>query len=123
MNYSDQIHLPKWQRLRLRVMERDQWLCTECGNGERELHVHHKYYIKDRPIWKYPISALLTLCDKCHKDEHHYDSRAVMRSAKNLHDEKRIEHLASLFMRYMTDPEFRELIDKKYYTSIKSAAA
>lgn len=123
MNYSEQIHLPKWQRLRLRVMERDNWLCTECGNGERELHVHHKYYITGRPIWKYPISALRTLCDRCHKDEHHYDSRAVIRSAKHLRDEEGIERLASLFLKYMTDPIFRERIDKKYYTAINKEAA
>jgi hypothetical protein len=35
-----------------------------------ELHVHHKYYIKDKLPWDYPDDALITLCAKCHFEFH-----------------------------------------------------
>lgn len=34
------------------------------------LQVHHKYYIKDKPIWEVPEGALITLCRDCHIKEH-----------------------------------------------------
>lgn len=67
--YSDKLKDPRWQRLRLRVLERDEWRCQECGDTKDTLHVHHTYY-KGEP-WDAPIEALRTLCAPCHDDEYH----------------------------------------------------
>lgn len=34
------------------------------------LHVHHKYYIKDKLPWDYPDDALITMCAMCHFEFH-----------------------------------------------------
>jgi predicted HNH restriction endonuclease len=34
------------------------------------LHVHHKYYIKDKLPWEYPSDALTSLCKNCHQEIH-----------------------------------------------------
>ncbi|KFF11162.1 hypothetical protein [Flavobacterium hydatis] len=34
------------------------------------LHVHHKYYIKNRLPWDYPSEALISLCKNCHQKIH-----------------------------------------------------
>ncbi|MDM1409070.1 hypothetical protein, partial [Myroides sp. DF42-4-2] len=34
------------------------------------LHVHHKYYIKDKLPWDYLDDALTTLCHGCHQGIH-----------------------------------------------------
>lgn len=59
-DYSD----PRWQRLRLYVMERDAWRCVACGDAKSTLHVHHKRYCGD--IWDSPQQDLQTLCNSCH---------------------------------------------------------
>jgi hypothetical protein len=59
-NYSD----PRWQKLRLKVMERDNWKCVSCKDDSSTLHVHHKRYVGE--IWESPIQDLQTLCDLCH---------------------------------------------------------
>lgn len=59
-DYSD----PRWQRLRLQVMDRDAWRCVACGDTKSTLHVHHKRYCGD--IWDSPPEDLQTLCNSCH---------------------------------------------------------
>ena len=34
------------------------------------LHVHHKYYIKNKLPWDYPAEALISLCKNCHQEIH-----------------------------------------------------
>jgi 5-methylcytosine-specific restriction endonuclease McrA len=34
------------------------------------LHIHHKYYIKDKLPWEYNTDALQTLCWSCHEELH-----------------------------------------------------
>ena len=59
-DYND----PRWQRLRLQVMDRDLWRCVACGDTKSTLHVHHKLYCGD--IWDSPPEDLQTLCNSCH---------------------------------------------------------
>ena len=35
-----------------------------------ELHVHHKYYVKDKYPWQYSEDALVTVCLECHENIH-----------------------------------------------------
>lgn len=55
---------PRWQRLRLLVMDRDNWACVHCGDCETTLHVHHKVYC-GKP-WESSMEDLQTLCESCH---------------------------------------------------------
>lgn len=69
--YSKALQHPKWQRKRLRVMDRDNWKCMECGDTETTLHVHHKKYTKKYP-WNELMKNLTTLCKRCHFKKHKY---------------------------------------------------
>jgi hypothetical protein len=67
--FFDQYKDPRWQKKRLKIMERDEFACQSCLNTERTLNVHHKYYIPDRKPWDYPDRLLVTLCQECHEYE------------------------------------------------------
>jgi len=60
MSYTD----PRWQKLRLEVMSRDNWSCVACGSKDKELHVHHIRYGKQ--LWDVEAADLQTLCFECH---------------------------------------------------------
>lgn len=68
-NYSELLRDPRWQKMRLQILERDQWKCTSCANAKDTLHVHHRYYENGRKPWEYPINSLATLCANCHENE------------------------------------------------------
>lgn len=69
MNYRQQLLEDKWDALRQKRMDLDWYMCQRCMSG-KHLQVHHRYYIKDAKAWEYPLQALTTLCDRCHKLEH-----------------------------------------------------
>ena len=60
---------PRWQKMRLEVFERDLFSCQICYSDEDTLHVHHRYYEYGNEPWDYPLEALVTLCEECHKEE------------------------------------------------------
>lgn len=62
----------RWQQKRLKIMERDNWTCCNCGaKGEGvTLNVHHMYYEKNKSPWEYDDETLITWCEKCHKKIH-----------------------------------------------------
>jgi hypothetical protein len=68
-NYSDLLKDPRWQKTRLKIMERDGWKCVVCGETEKTLSVHHKYYRPGVKPWDYPSESLVTLCEFCHDCE------------------------------------------------------
>jgi hypothetical protein len=68
--YAEKLRDPRWQRMRLEVMQRDGFSCQECGDTQTTLNVHHKHYLRGRDPWQYPLTALETLCENCHKAEH-----------------------------------------------------
>ena len=67
MNYSEKLKDPRWQKKRLEILERDAWECTNCGDKDKTLHVHHKAYNKNP--WDAKDDDLETLCEDCHKTE------------------------------------------------------
>ena len=67
-NYSELLKDPRWQKKRLEVLQLDAWQCRKCNAKDMCLHVHHLYYIKDNKPWEYDNSALITLCEECHKN-------------------------------------------------------
>jgi len=64
--YSEKLKDPRWQKKRLKIMERDEFMCRSCYDTENTLNVHHKYYIQGRKPWEYPEDLLVTLCEGCH---------------------------------------------------------
>lgn len=69
-SYLEKLKDPRWQKKRLEIFERDEWKCFACGNSKETLHIHHTAYIKDKDPWDYDNDMLVTLCERCHKDEH-----------------------------------------------------
>ena len=65
--YFAKLKDPRWQKLRLEILERDGWACRCCGNEESTLHVHHKYYESGFDPWDYDPGTLETLCKECHE--------------------------------------------------------
>lgn len=65
-SYSDKLRDPRWQKKRLEIFERDGWICIICGSSQKNLHVHHNWYVRGLQPWEYNDSQLCTLCDGCH---------------------------------------------------------
>ncbi len=70
MEYRSKFSDPRWQRKRLEVMQRDRFQCCHCCSADKTLNVHHRYYVKNRDVWDYPLWSLLTLCEDCHLIAH-----------------------------------------------------
>jgi 5-methylcytosine-specific restriction endonuclease McrA len=68
--YFEKLKDPKWQQLRLKVFERDNWQCVICQNKDQTLHVHHTYYKSNADPWDYDLDTLMTLCHECHEYQH-----------------------------------------------------
>jgi DNA adenine methylase len=66
--YAEKLKDPRWQKMRLKIMERDCFECQRCCDSTSTLNVHHLIYGKGEP-WEVPESWLLTLCESCHEDE------------------------------------------------------
>ena len=67
-SYSDKMKDPRWQKRRLKILERDQWTCQECDDTKTTLHVHHLWYETGEP-WDSPDEALQTVSADCHESE------------------------------------------------------
>lgn len=68
--YAGKLLDPRWQRKKSEIQIRDNFTCQICGSNTDTLHVHHLSYAPfGREPWDVPNSALLTLCDDCHKNE------------------------------------------------------
>lgn len=67
--YADLIKSPFWQKRRLEIMKRDNFVCQFCGDHETTLNVHHIIYIPGNKPWDYKDEHLITLCEPCHLDE------------------------------------------------------
>ncbi len=67
--YFEKLKDPKWQQMRLKVLERDEWTCQICQDKDSTLVVHHRYYERGKDPWEYPIEALVAFCQDCHEAE------------------------------------------------------
>jgi methionyl-tRNA synthetase len=59
--YWEKLKDPRWQKLRLEAMQKADFHCERCGDGESTLNVHHKEYFKGREPWEYKPKQLLDL--------------------------------------------------------------
>jgi hypothetical protein len=79
---------PRWQKKRLEIMERDEFSCLDCGDSEKTLNVHHKWYEKDTAPWDYPDECYETLCEDCHKEHENTKSQIKEYIKKLYHSEQ-----------------------------------
>jgi hypothetical protein len=68
--YYEKLKDPRWQKLRLKVMEKNEFSCEVCGDASSTLNVHHKEYLKGQEPWEYDEKQLSCLCETCHENEH-----------------------------------------------------
>lgn len=67
--YSDKLKDPRWQKRRLDILNRDEWVCQRCYSENKTLTVHHLCYMPHLEPWEYPNKLLITLCVDCNKYE------------------------------------------------------
>lgn len=74
----------EWQRLKNRVLERDNYTCQICGENHGLMHVHHITYRRcNGKAYNAPLGDLITLCEKCHYNDdgdhkHFFDGAVVL---------------------------------------------
>lgn len=99
--YSEKLRDPRWQKMRLEILQRDDWACQICFDTKSTLNVHHRYYEAGRDPWNYPEPALVTLCEDCHALEGDYRAESETRLIKALRSagafNSQIDELAEMF--------------------------
>jgi hypothetical protein len=62
--YLAYLNSAKWKRMRIRILERDRWL---CGCGARAEQVHHLSY---KRFGNEDDEDLVSVCGPCHRKVH-----------------------------------------------------
>lgn len=62
--YSEKLKDPRWQKKRLKILERDNFSCVKCFDSDTELQVHHLKYTGEPH--EAPNEDLETVCKDCH---------------------------------------------------------
>ena len=65
-DYLTKLQSPKWQKIRLKVFERAEWMCQACGSEDNTLTVHHGYYRYGADPQDLPLGTLWCMCATCH---------------------------------------------------------
>ena len=104
--YSD----PRWQKLRLRVFERDNYTCQFCGNTSIQQHAHHKWYRDGLLAYQYELKELITLCSICHQKTHDIQEKELKKASQFL---KYIFFNPIDFQKLLTCMDDARLLDKE----------
>lgn len=64
----------KYRKWRISVLRRDGFTCQQCGKIGGILQAHHIKSWKDYPEVRYDIENGITVCLKCHKDIHGFET-------------------------------------------------
>jgi glutaredoxin-related protein len=64
MTYKEKLLDPRWQKKRLKILERDGFRCQLCQDPSSTLHVHHEKYSGEP--WEVDNIYLITYCKHCH---------------------------------------------------------
>jgi hypothetical protein len=109
--YSGKLKDPRWQKMRLKIMQRDRFCCKICLYNDKPLNVHHIAYDYSCEPWEVDENLLITLCEECHKNEEkdlkqlHYNLLSLFRKNGFLaHEIHKIVHV----MKYL-DKELLEM--------------
>jgi 5-methylcytosine-specific restriction endonuclease McrA len=77
VDYRQLLSLPQWKAKRKQILHKDNRMCRNCGS-KNFLQVHHRQYHvikctgKFKDPWNYDEVQLITLCNYCHENGHHY---------------------------------------------------
>jgi len=71
--YREQDYIPyavllntwQWQEKRYQMFEQYDFRCQSCGT-QKNLQLHHNYYIQGRLPWDYSDEGFTPLCGECH---------------------------------------------------------
>lgn len=91
-SYSEILRDPRWQRRRLEAFGEHDWKCFECGATDKELHIHHNFYLKNKKPWEYDLDQLSVLCVDCHRKitELGKDLREALSFLRGIQDTERV---------------------------------
>lgn len=86
----------EWKHLRLEVLKMDRWECQACkkrGRYRRAAIVHHVKHLRDRPdlalsVWDGEARQLVSLCKRCHEEEHPESQRQYAPKCAPVTDER-----------------------------------
>lgn len=118
-SYAQKLRDPRWQKKRLQILERDGWFCQMCGDVDKELHVHHKFYVSRCEPWEYDDSVLVTLCWHCHERQSQFKNdlcgllcdshnNEALRMAGSLIEKGKAWELSMVLSHFDRRPEFLE---------------
>jgi len=62
----------KMKEWRIKVFNRDNYICQECGKKGGKLQAHHVKSFSEYPEYRFGINNGLTLCIECHKKTNSY---------------------------------------------------
>jgi len=82
--YAEKLRDPRWQKLRLEIMQRDQFTCQHCQDKTSTLNVHHALYVKGWEPWEYPPHMLITVCEPCHEQIEEVRVRILMTATERV---------------------------------------
>lgn len=110
--YYEKLKDPRWQKKRLQILERDNFTCQFCDDKESTLHIHHKYYEEIEP-WEHDNSALITLCEDCHKKESANKKEALssVYSALSFLTSEEIYQIEHLIIRVLETQRIHNTVD------------
>lgn len=83
MTYEEQLNDDRWKARREQIIEKYWGYCVMCGTS-KNIHVHHKKYIKGLMAWEYPDHLLIPLCKDCHALEHNKVPTDGIRTIKSV---------------------------------------
>lgn len=118
MTYSEKLLDPRWQKKRLKVLDRDDFTCCLCQDKSTTLHVHHDKY-KGEP-WDAPLEVLKTLCAHCHAVETSISGYKLIKVAKTKLNNPSLTH--RLICLFKDESDRRFIITAEYNKITKSAA-
>lgn len=86
----------EWEHLRLEVLKLDHFECQTCkrrGRYRRASIVHHVKHLKVRPdlalsVWDGKERQLVSLCKRCHEEEHPESQRPFARKKPPVTEER-----------------------------------
>ncbi len=67
-SYAEKLRDPRWQKMRLKVLEAAGWKCSDCKDEDVPLEVHHRIYLPKREPWEYPLENFVACCGSCHEN-------------------------------------------------------
>lgn len=79
--YAQKLKDPRWQKMRLEVLQKADFKCTDCDDETSTLHVHHTEYVWGKNPWEYDPDTLVCLCEACHAEQIGENVKTILRGA------------------------------------------